>query len=72
MKLKVDDLVLLASYLDKNCRSGEVDWNIPIGNTFAEIKLSTTVGEERTIRLYAAESYRMPKIICEDLLNLKK
>lgn len=73
MKLKVDDIVLLSQYLDKYCKSGEIELERSITDKGSQltINVNTSAGDKRIIVIYSADTYMWPKIIAEDQLRVK-
>lgn len=73
VKLKIEDVILLAAFLNKHNPGGEVELVVdPSKRSMVAFKFSTTVGDLRTVHLYDVGSYLVPKIISEDTLRVGK
>ena len=73
MKIKIDDILLLAAYLDKHASGGEIELerNITDKGSQLTIYVNTSAGDRRTIVIYSADTYMWPKLISEDQLRVK-
>lgn len=72
MKLKAEDLIALAAYLDKNCRTGEVSIESAVAHKGLVFKFSNNIGEERIVKLFDVEGHMLPRISFEEQLLTSK
>lgn len=62
MKLKYEDVIKLAKYLEDKCRCSPIYIQPNHTGTVMVFNVTNTVGEKLTIELYDESYYQLPKV----------